>query len=117
MLIRKSSKSALSILAPSCVGDGCGVESSDSLAVADSTQASNIESRSDYESSNTMPTEGVEIGAVADLQFVVNKHFVIDLRVVQNFSNLLATNLLAESSLKGSNIVIFHPSLGMSFMH
>ncbi|MCQ2105067.1 MAG: PorT family protein [Fibrobacter sp.] len=66
--------------------------------------------------SNTMPTEGVEIGAVADLQFVVNKHFIIDLRVVQNFSNLLATNLLAESSLKGSNIMTFHPSLGVSFM-
>ena len=66
--------------------------------------------------SNSMPTEGVEIGAIADLQFVISKHMMVDVKIVQIFSNLLATNLLAESSLKGSNLMTFHPSLGVSFM-
>ena len=66
--------------------------------------------------SNTIPTTGVEIGGLFDLGFVVNRWIVLDLRVVQNFTNTLDQDLIAESTLMHSKLYTMHTSLGVTFL-
>ena len=66
--------------------------------------------------SNTIPTVGVEIGGLADIGYVVNRWLVLDLRVVQNFTNLLDLDLIAESTLMHSKLYTMHVSLGATLL-
>ncbi len=66
--------------------------------------------------SNTIPTVGVEIGGLADIGYVVNRWLVMDLRVVQNFTNLLDLDLIAESTLMHSKLYTMHVSLGATLL-
>ena len=66
--------------------------------------------------SNTVPTSGVEIGGLFDLGYIVNRWLVVDIRVVQNFSNTLDMNLIAESPLMHSKLYTMHTSLGLTFL-
>jgi len=66
--------------------------------------------------SNTVPTVGVEVGGLFDLGYVVNRWFVLDIRVVQNFTNLLDLDLIAESALMHSKLYTMHITLGATFL-
>lgn len=66
--------------------------------------------------SNTVPTVGVEVGGLFDIGYVVNRWLVVDLRVVQNFTNLLDLDLIAESALMNSKLYTMHISLGATFL-
>ena len=66
--------------------------------------------------SNTIPTEGVEIGGLFDIGFVVNRWMVLDLRVIQNFTNTLDQDLIAESTLMHSKLYTMHTTLGVTFL-
>ena len=66
--------------------------------------------------SNTIPTVGVEIGGLADIGYVVNRWLVLDVRVVQNFTNLLDLDLIAESTLMHSKLYTMHVSLGATLL-
>jgi hypothetical protein len=65
---------------------------------------------------NPLPTEGVEIGGLFDLGYVVNRWFMVDVRVVQNFTNLLDLDLIAESTLMHSKLYTMHVTLGVTFL-
>ena len=66
--------------------------------------------------SNTVPTVGVEIGGLFDIGYVVNRSFVVDVRAVQNLTNLLDLNLIAESALMHSKLYTMHVTLGATFL-
>jgi len=66
--------------------------------------------------SNTIPTVGVEVGGLFDLGYTVNRWLVVDLRVIQNFTNLLDLDLIAESTLMHSKLYTMHVTLGATFL-
>ena len=66
--------------------------------------------------SNTVPTVGVEVGGLFDLGYAVNRWLMVDLRVVQNFTNLLDLDLIAESALMHSKLYTMHVTLGATFL-
>lgn len=66
--------------------------------------------------SNTLPTVGVEFGAVVDLGFSITRWMNVDLRVVQNLNNFLDMDLIAESTIMGSKLYSLHTTLGISFL-
>ena len=66
--------------------------------------------------SNTIPTVGVEVGGLLDIGYVVNRWFVLDIRAMQNFTNLLDLDLIAESALMHSKLYTLHVTLGASFL-
>ena len=66
--------------------------------------------------SNTVPTVGVEMGGLFDVGYVVNRRLVLDLRVIQNFTNLLDLDLIAESALMHSKLYTMHVNLGATFL-
>jgi hypothetical protein len=65
---------------------------------------------------NSLPTSGVELGGVFNLGYVINRWFVVDVRVVQCFTNLLNKNSIAESSLAGAELYTFYTTLGLTFV-
>ena len=65
---------------------------------------------------NTIPASGVEIGGLVDLGYMINRWFMADLRVVQNFTNLIDTDLLGEPTLKKSKLFTSHVTLGVTFL-
>lgn len=66
--------------------------------------------------SNTIPTVGVEVGALLDVGCAINRWLVLDLRVIQNFTNLLDLDLIAESSLMHSKLYTMHVGFGATFL-
>ena len=66
--------------------------------------------------SNTIPTVGVEIGGIFDLGYSVNRWFAVDLRVIQNATNLIDLDLIAESKLMHSKLYTMHVGLGATFL-
>ncbi len=66
--------------------------------------------------SNTVPVVGVEIGGLVDIGYVVNRWLVLDLRVVQNFTNLLDLDLMAESTLMHSKLYTMHVTFGATLL-
>lgn len=65
---------------------------------------------------NSLPTSGVELGGVFNLGYAINRWFVVDVRVVQCFTNLLNKNSIAESSLTGARLYTFYTTLGLTFV-
>ena len=63
----------------------------------------------------TIPTNGVEIGAVLDFGYLFDGHFGIDIRVVQYFTNLLDEDNLAESTLFKSELWPFNATFGIFY--
>ena len=70
----------------------------------------------DDKRSNTVPTVGVEVGGLLDLGYSVNRWLVVDLRIIQNFTNLLDLDLIAESTLMHSKLYTMHIGLGATFL-
>lgn len=66
--------------------------------------------------SNTLPTAGVECGGLMEIGYAVNRWFTVDLRVVQNFTNTLDADLVAESTLMHSKLYTMHGGLGATFL-
>lgn len=66
--------------------------------------------------SNTIPTVGVEVGGLLGVGYVVNRWLMVDLRAVQNFTNLLDLDLIAESALMHSKLYTMHVTLGATFL-
>lgn len=66
--------------------------------------------------SNTLPTAGVDIGGLVSMGFMVGRHVMVDFRFVQNLSNLLNLDVIAESSLMGTKLYTFHSTLGISLL-
>lgn len=66
--------------------------------------------------SNTLPTEFVELGGLFDIGYVVNRWIVVDLRFVQNFTNMLDLDLIAESPIMHSKLYTMHASLGVTIL-
>ena len=66
--------------------------------------------------SNTVPTTGVEVGGLLDVGYVVNRWLVVDLRAVQNLTNLLDLDLIAESALMHSKLYTMHITLGATLL-
>ncbi len=65
---------------------------------------------------NSLPTVGVEIGAVVDIGFAITRWLIVDLRVVQNLNNMLDIDYIAESTIMGSKLLTMHASLGLSIL-
>ena len=63
----------------------------------------------------TIPTNGVELGAVVDFGFIFNSHFGFDIRIVQYFTNLVDEDNLAESTLFNSELWPFSASFGIFY--
>ena len=66
--------------------------------------------------SNTIPTVGVEIGGLLGVGYVFNRWLMADLRAMQNFTNLLDLDLIAESTLMHSKLYTMHVTLGVTFL-
>ena len=65
---------------------------------------------------NTIPTVGVEVGGLLGVGYVVNRWLMVDVRAVQNFTNLLDLDLIAESALMNSKLYTMHVVLGATFL-
>jgi len=65
---------------------------------------------------NTMPTAFVGFGGLVNLGYAVSRNFVIDLRLVQNITNLLYQDVIAESTLAKTKLLTSHATLGFSLM-
>ena len=63
----------------------------------------------------TIPTNGVELGAVVDFGFIFNSHFGFDIRIVQYFSNLVDEANLAEPTLFDSKLWPFNATFGVFY--
>lgn len=63
----------------------------------------------------TIPTNGVEIGAVLDLGYHFYNNFGIDFRFVQYFTNLLDIDKVDESTLFKSELWPFNATLGVFY--
>ena len=63
----------------------------------------------------TIPTNGVEIGAIVDFGYLIDGHFGIDIRIVQYFTNLLDEDNLAESTLFKSELWPFNATFGVFY--
>lgn len=63
----------------------------------------------------TIPTNGVELGAVVDFGYIFNGHFGFDFRIVQYFTNLVDEDNLAESTLFDSDLWPFNASFGIFY--
>jgi len=68
------------------------------------------------EHNNTIPTAFVGFGGLVNMGYVINRNFVIDLRLVQNVTNLLNHDVVAESALAKTKLYTSHATLGVSFM-
>ena len=64
--------------------------------------------------SNTLPTVGVDVGAVVDLGYMVTSWLAVDLPFIQNFNNLLDGNSIFESTIMGSKLYTLRTTLGLS---
>lgn len=65
---------------------------------------------------NTIPTAGVQAGGLVDLSFSLNKFMMLNLRAVQNFTELLNGKAVAETSIMKSKLYTFHGTLGLAFL-
>lgn len=65
--------------------------------------------------SNTLPTSGVEIGGIVDIGYPITRWMIVDLRIVQNFTNMLDMDYIAESTVMGSKLYTLHTTLGLFF--
>lgn len=65
--------------------------------------------------SNTLPTSGVEIGGLINIGYPITRWMIVDLRIVQNFTNMLDMDYIAESSVMGSKLYTLHTTLGLFF--
>lgn len=65
---------------------------------------------------NTMPTAGIELGGLLNIGYVIHKNCVLDLRLVQNLTNLLNRSVIAESSLMKTTLYTSHATLGFTFL-
>ena len=63
---------------------------------------------------NTLPTAGLEMGAVLEIGYIVNKNVSVDLRVIQRFTNLLNSDVVFESSVKDAKLLGTHATIGIS---
>ena len=63
----------------------------------------------------SIPTNGVELGAVVDFGYIFNGHFGFDVRVVQYFSNLVDEANLAEPTLFDSKLWPFNATIGIFY--
>lgn len=63
---------------------------------------------------NTLPTSGLEASGIIEIGYVVNKNFAIDLRLRQRFTNLLNTDVVAETSMLKSKLYGTHGTIGFS---
>ena len=70
----------------------------------------------DDKRSNTVPSVGVEVGGLFDLGYSVNRWLVVDLRIIQNFTNLLDLDLIAESTLMNSKLYTMHIGVGATLL-
>lgn len=66
--------------------------------------------------SNTMPTVGVELGSLLNIGYVINKNLQVDLRYVQNYTNLLDQDVIAESTLMKTKLFTSHVTLGVTLL-
>lgn len=65
---------------------------------------------------NTIPTAGVQAGGLIDLSFALNKFMMLNLRAVQNFTELLNGKAVAETSVMKSKLYTFHGTVGLAFL-
>lgn len=65
--------------------------------------------------SNTLPTAGVELGGLIDIGYPITRWMIVDLRIVQNFTNMLDMDYIAESKIMGSKLYTLHTTLGLFF--
>ncbi|MCQ2093133.1 MAG: PorT family protein [Fibrobacter sp.] len=65
--------------------------------------------------SNTLPTVGVDVGAIVDLGYMITSWMSVDLRVIQNFNNLLYADGIFESPVMGSKLYALRTTLGVAF--
>ncbi|WP_298767718.1 porin family protein [uncultured Fibrobacter sp.] len=65
---------------------------------------------------NTLPTVGVEIGGLFDIGYTINRWLIVDIRVIQNFTNLLDQDLIAESALTRTKLYTMHVTAGITLL-
>lgn len=66
--------------------------------------------------SNTLPTAGVEVGGIFDIGYTLSHWFMVDLRVVQNFTNTLDLDYAAESALMHTKLYTMHITAGITLL-
>lgn len=71
-------------------------------------------SETDSSDDDMLPSAIVEVGALFEIAYSVNKNFSVDLRVLQRFTNLLNEDVVAVTSLKDSKPLGTHATIGFS---
>lgn len=65
---------------------------------------------------NTIRPAGVEMGGLVNIGYAFSSWFEVDLRIVQDFTNLLNSKVIAESPLMGTKLYTLHTTLGFSLL-
>ena len=63
---------------------------------------------------NPIPTAGVELSGIFEVGYIVNRNFVVDLRLLQRFTNLLYNDVVevSEAAIKKASLYGLHVTLG-----
>lgn len=79
--------------------------------ISTSTTTEHISSKDD-----PLPTAGVELSAIVEIGYLVNRNFSVDLRFLQRFTNLLNNDVIevSEIALKKASLYGLHVTLGLS---
>ena len=79
--------------------------------ISTSTNTDHVSSKDD-----PLPTAGVELSGIVEFGYLVNRNFVVDLRLLQRFTNLLYNDVVevSEIDLKKAALYGFHVTVGFS---
>ena len=65
---------------------------------------------------NTLPAALLELGGIVDLGYFIARNVAVDVRFLQNFTNLLNEDVIAETSMLKTTLYGLHVTVGVSFL-
>lgn len=63
---------------------------------------------------NTLPANALELGGIVDIGYTFNRNITVDLRFLQNFTNLLNEDVIAETTMLKTTLYGLHMTVGAS---
>ena len=65
---------------------------------------------------NTLPAALLELGGIVDLGYYITRNAFVDVRFLQNFTNLLNEDVIAETTMLKTTLYGLHVTVGVSFL-
>ena len=65
---------------------------------------------------NTLPAAALELGGIVDIGYFIARNVAVDVRFLQNFTNLLNEDVIAETTMLKTTLYGLHVTVGVSFL-